>query len=561
MGSRADINVEDVVARKRAHRQACIPQEWLLSESTVKQYAAHPIQIFNSRLVEQVLTPRDLEITNTNEDATDLVEHIHSGRISCLETVLAFCKRAAIAHQLTNCLSEIIFDSALSRARELDQVPASQRKPLHGLPVTVKDSFFIKGYDSSIGIAALCDRPAQTNSMIVQVLEDLGAVIIAKTTVPQTMLTADTDSVVFGRTVNAYSGSMGAAGSTGGEGALIAMGGSALGFGTDGAGSVRMPAFVNGIVGVRPSGYHFTVDGQPILGRGVCGTTQLGPTTVAGPLTRSVRDAQLVFRLFWQARLWERDPMLLPSPWFNLSLPSRLRIGVWADHDHVHPLPPVARAFRLAQQRLAAAGPHIELLPFVGPSIATVWSLQKEFCQLLDLRYLKGLVAMEGATEIVRRTGILYPPESTTKSQMSVLEQLHDLNFQIMALVRGMGKAWNAHGQPLDAVLWIPAPHPAVPFDEYTDLTFTALFNVIDWPAIVFPTGDFADSKLDASTDGPVAEEDLFGDEDRRVQSLYFGHEESFDGLPLSVQLIGRRGQDEKLLAIASKVHDIIKAR
>ncbi|KAK4934656.1 hypothetical protein LTR10_024140 [Elasticomyces elasticus] len=542
MGSRADINVEDVVARKRAHRQACIPQEWLLSEATVKLYAAHPIQIFKSPLVEQVLTPRDLEITNTNEDATDRVEHIHSGRISCLETVLAFCKRAAIGHQLTNCLSEIMFDSALSRARELDQIPVAQRKALHGLPVTVKDSFFIKGYDSSIGIAALCDRPAQTNSMIVQVLEDLGAVIIAKMTVPQTMLTADTDSVVFGRTTNAHNGSMGAAGSTGGEGALIAMGGSALGFGTDGAGSVRMPAFVNAL-------------------RGVCGTTQLGPTTVAGPLTRSVRDAQLVFRLFWQARLWERDPMLLPSPWLNLSLPPRMRIGVWTDHDHVHPLPPVARAFRLAQQRLAAAAPDVELLPFAGFSIATVWKLQKEFCELLDLRYLKGLVDIEGAIEIVRRTGILYLPESSTKSQLDVLEQLHDLNSQIMALVRGMGQAWNAHGQPLDAVLWIPAPHPAVPFDEYTDLTFTALFNVIDWPAIVLPTGDYADSKLDASTNGPVAEQDLFGDEDRRVQSLYFGHEESFDGLPLSVQLIGRRGQDEKLLAIASKMHDIIKAR
>ena len=70
---------------------------------------------------------------------------------------------------------------------------------MRGRPVIVKDSFFIKGYDSSIGIAALCVKPAGMDSTIVQFVEDLGAVFIAKTTVPQTMLTADTDSVVFGR--------------------------------------------------------------------------------------------------------------------------------------------------------------------------------------------------------------------------------------------------------------------------------------------------------------------------------------------------------------------------
>lgn len=113
--------------------------------------------------------------------------------------------------------------------------------PLHGLPITFKDSYEIKGHDASIGISSLFFQSSQRNSQLYDILTGYGAIVIAKTTVPQTMLNVDTESIVFGRTVNPYNRSFGVAGSTGGEGALISLGGSALGIGTDGAGSVRMP--------------------------------------------------------------------------------------------------------------------------------------------------------------------------------------------------------------------------------------------------------------------------------------------------------------------------------
>lgn len=539
--------------QKRADRASRIPEAWRLDPKIVEKFKEKPISIFKSSLDSQVvpgiLSEREHDISSPDHDATDLLARLREGTVTCQEAVRATCKRAAIAQQLTNCLTEILFEEAIARARQLDDVPASDRGPLHGLPITVKDSFFIRGVDSSIGISSLCYQPAQTNSMLVDILQKYGAIIIAKTTVPQTMLTADTDSVVFGRTCNAYKAKFGAGGSSGGEGVVVAMGGSAAGIGTDGAGSVRMPAFVNGIVGLRPSGYRWPLDGRAILGKGVMGTTIVGPVSVAGPLTRSVRDAQLLLRLVSEARPWMSDPFLLPSPWLGLQT-SKFRIGVWVDFDHVHPLPPVARTFKAAQERLKAAG--FELVPFAGPSITHVWQLQKEWVEVQDLTYLRELLSKEPVTEIVRRTGIIYPPQA---APALTLQHLHDLNARTAVLVRGMATAWK--DADISCLLWIPAAHPAVPFDEYTDLTLTGLFNVIDWPAIVLPTGDMVDQHAD-SAHSDMRDGDLFGTDDRRIHGMFRGHEADFESLPLSVQLIGRRGEDELLLAMARDVHETL---
>lgn len=554
---------ESIAAAKRADRDRLIPRSWRLPQAILDQYAAQPITIFqqpiHSGVSPGILSAQELELTDTKLDATDLLEKLHSGAVTCYELTLAFCKRAAIAHQLTNCLTEIRFEFAINKARQCDgewrDNGGRDLKPLHGLPITFKDSFHVKGIDSSIGMTALCDKPAMSDSLCVEIAEDNRAILIAKTTVPQSLLTADTDSVVFGRTCNAYRGNFGAGGSTGGEGALIAMGGSPLGIGTDGAGSVRMPAFVNGLVGYRPSGYRFPLDGVRVLGTGIIGSTFIGPVSVTGPLARSVRDIQLFTKVISDARPWDTDPFLLPSPWLgveaqmNASKP--LRIGVWQDHDHIHPMPPVSRAFKLAQDRLRSAG-HT-LVPFRGPSIAKVWDLQKQWAEVQDLRHMRELISTEPTTTIVKKTGIIYPlnpaPEVT-------LDRLHYLNGRIAQLVVSMTSAWNGNREPIDTLLWVPAAHPAVPFDEYTDLTFTGLMNIIDWPAVVLPLNEFV-SPNDVKEDS-TPENYLFGEEDKRIQELWTERREEFVGLPLSVQLIGRRGEDEKLLAIAKMLHGVV---
>jgi amidase len=166
-----------------------------------------------------------------------------------------------LSHQLTriqtNCLTEIFFDKAIQRARNLDREkqlnPTGVLRPFHGLPVSLKDSFQVAGYDTSTGLACFVDEPAEEDSATAAMLIDLGAVLYCKTNVPQSIMTGDSDNNVFGRTLNPRNTKLTAGGSTGGEGALIALRGSVLGVGTDIGGSIRVPSLCNGLYGFRPS--------------------------------------------------------------------------------------------------------------------------------------------------------------------------------------------------------------------------------------------------------------------------------------------------------------------
>ena len=247
-----------------------------------------------------------------------------------------------------------------------------------------------------------------------------------------------------------------------------------------------------------------------------------------------------------------------------------LRLAVWREYDHVHLLPPVARGFQLAQDRLRTAG-HI-LVDFKGTSMKDVWTLQKEFVVLQDLRPLRKMIATEPVTEIVKRTGILFPEKSEPDI---TLDRLHELNERVAGLVVQMVQAWNtasASGgegegvEEIDAILGVPAAHTALPFDEYTDLGMTGLCNVIDWPAVVVPLGRRGEGGVvkkelgDFDHGKRVGVEMLRSETDGRLQNIFFGERQSeFEGLPLSVQVIGRRGMDERLLGVAEVVEKVLQ--
>ncbi|KAL7948114.1 amidase [Trichoderma barbatum] len=540
---------QDIVARKRAERDSKIPPEWRLTESLPS--GTRPID-FLPRC--GILTEQDLVLTNPARDATDLLSVLSTGQVTAEDVVRSFCKRAAVAHQLTNCLTEIMFSEAIARAKWLDAEFKKRGNkpvgPLHGLPISIKDQFYIKGYDSSLGITALCFKPARSTSQAVQMLLDAGCVIIGKTTVPQTVLAADTDSIVFGRTVNPYNAEFGAGGSSGGEAALIAMGGSALGLGTDAAGSARMPAAVCGVVGYKSSAYRIPIDGQRILGKGIMGTTSLGPPGVSGFLARSVRDARLAAKTMADAKPWNDSPFIYPHPWMQVPSPSKPRIGVWLKADEVHLHPPVARGLRLAHDRLKRAG--YEVVELSPPPFQKAWALQLEFGEFMDLSHMRKLLESEPHTKIVQAMESMTP--KLTEPKPSV-EYLHELNFQIARMAMQMKSYWRHDGKPLDAILFVNAPHTAVPFDQYKWLAFTSIFNLVDWTSISIPLNENSDKTIDA----PMPLEDCYNELDLSIQKLYDA--EKFHGLPLSVQLIGQRFEDEKLLALADELGPVMTHR
>lgn len=156
-------------------------------------------------------------------------------------------------------LTEVCFEDAIICAKNLDQYAKQHHTafgPLHGIPTTLKDQFNIKGYDTTLGYVVRAMRPATADAALVQMLRSLGAVILAKTNIPQSIMWCETENPLWGLTTNPYDPEYTPGGSTGGEAVLIARGASMLGFGTDIGGSIRIPSHMMGIYGLKPSVSH-----------------------------------------------------------------------------------------------------------------------------------------------------------------------------------------------------------------------------------------------------------------------------------------------------------------
>jgi len=260
-----------------------------------------------------------------------------------------------------------MFTEAMNRARWLDEQYAAMGGkpvgPLHGVPISLKDTFKVKGYDASVGIASLAFDPAKENSLLVDILLEAGAVVYVKTNVPQTMMSLDSNNNLFGRTMNPLNRKVTAGGSSGGEGALVAMRGSVLGIGTDVGGSIRIPAMCNGLYGLKPSNGRVPyVVGQQSLQ--LPGVSKLALPASAGPISVSLRDCELLMQVVSGARSWERDPEIRMGKWedmddLNVGVGEKQRrpvIGVvWRD-GLIEPLPPVLKVLEEVVGKLKDTG-------------------------------------------------------------------------------------------------------------------------------------------------------------------------------------------------------------
>jgi amidase len=174
-----------VSAAKRACRDARIPPAWRLERDLL------PLDV--TRIPEEcgILTADEVAITRT--PAAALVAAMVAGEYTAERVMLAFCKRAAIAQQLTNCLTEVFFAQALADARALDakyKRTGVPRGRLHGLPVSLKDNMNVPGLDSSNGYVAYCNTPMGEKDMadVARVMRDTGAILYCKTNVPTGMV-------------------------------------------------------------------------------------------------------------------------------------------------------------------------------------------------------------------------------------------------------------------------------------------------------------------------------------------------------------------------------------
>ncbi|KAI0799023.1 putative fatty-acid amide hydrolase [Xylaria sp. FL0064] len=529
-----------IAAEKVARQRSKIPEAWRLFPQITK----NAINLMQIPTTCGVLSDVECDITS-NYDATALLAKLKAGTFSAEQVTVAFCKRAAIAHQLVNCLTEIFFDKAVERARKLDaqrreNLSGETLPPLFGLPISLKDSFKVQGEDTSTGLACYVNEPAEEHSALAAMLLDLGAVLYCKTNLPQSIMTGDSDNNVFGRTLNPCNVHLTAGGSTGGEGALLALRGSIFGVGTDIGGSIRVPASCNGLYGLRPSVGLVPHGGVRDLT--VPGT--VGVLSSAGPMATSLRDCSLFLRTIMQAGAWNYDSTVVSLPWTNLKPKERLRLGLAEDNGVYTPSPPIRRGLKMAADRFRERG-NVEIVPVTLPNV------EEHYQDLLDYWTLSGT---DCYIEQFARTGEPLVPSleriGLLSKQGTTLQGFFDLNVRRAKAAKSYLELFSDNN--LDAILMPPAPHTAVPLDTWSTAIYTGLWNYLDYPAIVIPMDKVRDE--DAADDVTNAK---YGEEDAKLYSLYTGPEQYKDA-PICMQLVGYRHADEALMNSAAVLDRII---
>lgn len=556
-----------IASRKQAHRDSLIPSKWRIPSSLLPR---DPPRFEDGAqdvlsVPRKILSPEEIQITEDYTVAT-LLEAISHEKFSAETVIDAFCHRAAVAHQLTNCLTEPLFEQATERARFLDRYLEEKGTclgPLHGLPVSVKDTFDIEGVDSSTGLAALCFKPADKNAPIVDLLLSLGAVIVAKTNVPQTLAALDSMNNVFGRTMNPVNRMCTAGGSSGGEGVMVAMKACMIGIGSDVGGSIRIPAMVNGVYGFKPSNLRLPYGGQAALVTE--GTSRLGVQPVAGPLGRSPDDINFVLKeLVPRASLWGEDCVF--GEWTNSH--ARLQgsgpkgevvIGVLRGDGNCTLLPPVDQIISEVASSLERH-PDMQVVELSTPE---AWTRSQGLMR--KLMGIDGGVVVRELLESTHEPLVPWMQSRFESGEPASLTEAAQLQTQRAELEREMLQIWSEvdiygrRTRKLDAIICPVAPHPVPEIERYNAVGYTSSFVLFDYPAGTIPIRNVVEQDLQlgqhfggkslGSWDDWCRELWDEGTVDRRV----------YLGTALSVQVVVPRLEDEKLGRVMALIDRVVK--
>ncbi|KAH9007313.1 general amidase [Lactarius hatsudake] len=543
---------QELAAEKKARQAASIPKEWLIAPPS-----DDVLDVTDIPAKCGLLSARDLEITEVSSVA-DLLTKIATGTWSSVEVTTAFCKRAVIAHQVTNCLTEIFIDRALERAAWLDEQLKSTGKvvgPLHGLPISLKDQIAIKGLETTMGYVSWIGRVAERDAALTEILIECGAVLYVRTNVPQTLMWPECYNLVFGRTVNPVNRTLTCGGSSGGEGALLRMRGSILGVGSDIGGSIRIPAAMNGVFGLRPSYHRIPYEGSANSLEG-----QDSLPSVLGPISTDLGGIKLFMQAVIGQMPWLKDPLSMRKHWDGDGYRlvehgggKKLTFGILWNDGLVVPHPPIIRALEMTRDVLIAAGHDV-----------VDWKPYKH-AELHDATM--GIWAAAGREDTLAATSQIGEPILKSMVETNTIEGTTFIGskgtsafelFKIQKKRAVLRKEYLDHwqstsvststGRPVDAIISPVAPFPPPPHGQYKNVGYTMIWNVLDYPACVFPV-----TKVDPVLDRPKPEHDFLSEADRQIHELY-DSPETFKNAPVSLQLVGRSQEDEAVIAMTEIV-------
>ncbi|MCR8657168.1 amidase [Paenibacillus endoradicis] len=325
-----------------------------------------------------------------DDDATELAEKIRNRQYSSLEVTNTYIEHLERANSSVNCISVDRYDIARQEAIDAD-IKLQNNEPvgrMHGVPISIKDCFHVAGMATTGGLIHRKDNIEPEDAEAVALLKQEGAIIIGKTNTPTLCFCQETDNKLYGRTNNPWDLSRSVGGSSGGEGALIALGGAAVGLGADIGGSIRFPSHNNGIVGFKSGNKqvsaignfpHVTIPEQDRM---------LG----IGAMSKSVRDARLMNEILTGSKRKFVDlnayEIIMPHKQEGIplhettnGLMEQLRAKLIADYKLSDELPPYFEQGALIWQELMSidGAKHIEkILTDDGSKKNPTWEFVKE---------------------------------------------------------------------------------------------------------------------------------------------------------------------------------------
>jgi Asp-tRNA(Asn)/Glu-tRNA(Gln) amidotransferase A subunit family amidase len=286
----------------------------------------------------------------------ELVQDVHKQIFKPIDILRAYGKAALKVHAKTICLTEVIISAAETWATDGS---INMKGPLAGIPVSLKDSIVVGGFDTTVGYSRLVGNKGPKDGILVRLLKDAGAIPYVKTNLPITLLSFESTNDVWGRCTNPHNAKYSPGGSTGGEGALLAGGGGRIGIGSDVAGSVRAPAHFSGIYSLRCSTGRWPKAGMMTSMPG-----QEGIPSVFSPMARTLGDLKYFSASIIGMKPWKYDYSVHPIPWREEVVKEyqekkRFRIGVMRTDGVVDPSPACARAVEEVVQALKKEGHEV----------------------------------------------------------------------------------------------------------------------------------------------------------------------------------------------------------
>jgi amidase len=410
--------------------------------------------------------------------AAELAKLIRSGDASSVEAVQACLARIDEVNPAINAVVRRAPD-ALERARDADRayVHGEPLGPLHGVPFTIKDSLDTAGVVTTAGTAGWAHRVPERDATAVARLRAAGAILLGKTNTPEFTWANETDNDVYGRTSNPYDLERSPGGSSGGAASIVAAGGSPFDIGSDTGNSIRFPAHLCGIAGIKP-----TSGRVPRTGHYPGFAGLLESLTQLGPMARRVDDLALLLGVI--AGPDGEDPHVVPAP---LGDPAhvdvgRLRVVAFTDNRIVTPTVETMRAVQTAAAALSDVGADVDWRIPPTADASAAW---------------RGLVRADGLAWLRRRFdeagtppfgslfdhGRIEPPEPMDAAALTALAEAADLARS--ALLRWM--------RDVDVIVCPVVPRPAGRHGEgnvagFGD-SYAEVHNLTGWPAAVVRAG------------------------------------------------------------------------